>query len=99
MFGTFRDKLKESGTTYRGDFKEKVDAKSAAIHDSKATLNGLPDLGFFIYMVINCFIWILLGFAIMQKVQYLHCSILRHQNFYSPKYLIKILLECSFSNC
>ena len=68
IFGTFRDKLKESGTTYRGGSEEKVDTKSAAIHDSKASLNGLPDLGFCIYMIINCFIWILLGFAIVNKV-------------------------------
>ena len=35
MFGTFRDKLKESGTSYRGGSEEKVDAKTVAIHDSK----------------------------------------------------------------
>ena len=27
MFGTFRDKLKETGTSYRGGSEEKVDAK------------------------------------------------------------------------
>ena len=69
IFGTFRDKLKESGTTYRGGSVEKVDAKSAAIHDSKASLNKLPDLGFSIYMIINCAIWILFGFAVIQQVQ------------------------------
>ena len=50
MFGTFRDKLKETGTTYSGGSEEATDAKSAAIHDSKATLKGFPDLGFCIYM-------------------------------------------------
>ena len=50
MFGTFRDKLKETGTTYSGGSEEATDAKSAAIHDSKATLKGFPELGFCIYM-------------------------------------------------
>ena len=27
MFGTFRDKLKETGTSYKGGSEEKVDAK------------------------------------------------------------------------
>ena len=40
MFGTFRDKLKEKGTSYRGGSEEKVDDKTAAIHDAKATLAG-----------------------------------------------------------
>jgi len=35
MFGTFRDKLKEHGTSYKGGSEEKVDAKAAAVHDSK----------------------------------------------------------------
>ena len=61
--------MKESGTSYRGASEEKVDAKSAAIHDAKASLNGLPDLGFVIYAIINCFIWILLGQAIIQQVR------------------------------
>ena len=71
IFGTFRDKLKESGTTYRGGSEEKVDAKSAAITDSKASLNSLPDLGFSIYMLINCTIWVLLGLAVTQQVNIL----------------------------
>merc|ERR1712029_710882 len=59
MFGTFRDKLKETGaSTYRGGSEEKTDAKSAAIHDSKATL-GLPEAGFTIYIGVNCMIWAL----------------------------------------
>ena len=41
MFGTFRDKLKEKGTSYRGGSEEKVDDKTAAIHDAKATLAGI----------------------------------------------------------
>ena len=40
MFGTFRDKLKEKGTSYRGGSEEKVDEKTAAIHDAKASLAG-----------------------------------------------------------
>ena len=57
MFGTFRDKLKETGTSYKGGSEEKVDAKSAAIHDAKASLRGFPDAGFAIYIMINCAIW------------------------------------------
>ena len=34
-FGTFRDKLKEHGTSYKGGSEEKVDEKSASVHDSK----------------------------------------------------------------
>ena len=40
IFGTFRDKLKETGTSYRGGSEEKVDDKTAAIHDAKASLSG-----------------------------------------------------------
>ena len=64
MFGTFRDKLKESGTSYRGGSEEKVDAKTVAIHDSKSSLSGLPDLGFVIYISLNCLAWTLLGLKI-----------------------------------
>ena len=53
MFGTFRDKLKETGTTYSGGSEEAIDAKSAAIHDSKATLKGFPDLDFAIYIALK----------------------------------------------
>ena len=67
IFGTFRDKLKETGTSYRGGSEEKVDAKSAAIHDSKASLAGLPDPGFFIYITLNCGIWALLFMAVQKK--------------------------------
>ena len=35
IFGTFRDKLKEAGTSYKGGSEEKVDEKTVAIHDSK----------------------------------------------------------------
>jgi len=59
MFGTFRDKLKETGTSYKGGSEEKVDAKTAAIHDSKASLTGLPDLGFAIYIGLNIISWVL----------------------------------------
>ena len=48
-----------------------MDAKSAAITDSKASLNSLPDLGFSIYMLINCTIWVLLGLAVTQQVNIL----------------------------
>ena len=60
MFGTFRDKLKESGT-YKGGSEEKVDAKTVAIHDSKSSLFGLPDPGFVVYISLNCLAWALLG--------------------------------------
>ena len=67
MFGTFRDKLKETGTTYKGGVEENVDAKTAAIHDAKASLKGLPDAGFAIYMTINFSIWVLVWFAIRKQ--------------------------------
>ena len=44
MFGTFRDKLKETGpSTYRGGSEEKVDTKTASAHDAKASLTTPPD--------------------------------------------------------
>ena len=67
MFGTFRDKLKETGTSYRGGSEEKVDDKTAAIHDSKASLYGLPDPGFVIYITLNCAIWTLLWKAVRKE--------------------------------
>ncbi len=60
IFGTFRDKLKDTGTTYRGASEEKVDQKTATLHDAKATLQGLPEPGFAIYMATNCAIWAML---------------------------------------
>merc|ERR1719357_602102 len=58
MFGTFRDKLKDTGaSTYKGGSEEKTDAKTAAIHDSKATL-GLPEPGFAIYIGANVLVWV-----------------------------------------
>ena len=54
IFGTFRDKLKEKGTTYNGNSEEKIDPKTVALHDSKATLKGFPDLGFAIYIALKC---------------------------------------------
>ena len=67
MFGTFRDKLKETGTSYKGGSEEKVDEKTAAIHDAKASLAGLPDFGFAIYISLNCAIWALLWCAITNQ--------------------------------
>ena len=89
MFGTFRDKLKETGTSYKGGSEENVDAKSAAIHDSKASLRGLPDAGFAIYIMINCVIWAMVWLAI-QKQYGLHewhlCNIIEKSAiFFSTK--------------
>ena len=70
MFGTFRDKLKES-SSYKGGSEEKTDAKSVAIHDTKASLASLPEPGFAIYITLNCVIWTSLWFAI-QKQHGLH---------------------------
>jgi len=67
IFGTFRDKLKETGTSYRGGSEEKVDDKTAAIHDAKASLAGRPDPGFVIYIGLNCAIWALLWFSIQKQ--------------------------------
>lgn len=66
IFGTFRDKLKETGV-YKGGSEEKVDEKSAAIHDAKASLLGLPDPGFATYIALNCGIWALLYLAVQDK--------------------------------
>ena len=52
--------MKDKGTSYRGASEEKVDEKTAAVHDSKASLAGLPDLGFAIYLGLNCLAWWLL---------------------------------------
>ena len=40
MVPTFRDKLKESGTSYKGGSEEKVDTKTTSIHDRKASLSS-----------------------------------------------------------
>lgn len=64
MFGTFRDKLKEKGTLYRGGSEDQVDEKTAALHDVKASLNTAPDPGFVIYIGLNCFIWAILWYAV-----------------------------------
>ena len=60
IFGTFRDKLKENGTTYNGNSEEKVDPKTVAFHDSKATLKGFPDLGFAIYIALKYVLFFLI---------------------------------------
>ena len=70
MFGTFRDKLKETGpSTYRGGSEEKVDTKTASAHDAKASLTTPPDAGFVIYMGVNCAIWAILWLAVRQEYQ------------------------------
>ena len=40
MFGTFRDRLKETGTSYKGGSEERVDERAASVHDAKASLRG-----------------------------------------------------------
>jgi hypothetical protein len=67
MFGTFRDKLKETGTSYRGGSEEKVDEKAASVHDAKASLVGLPDAGFAIYIGLNCVVWSVLWLVVRQQ--------------------------------
>ena len=83
MFGTFRDKLAEDGTSYRGGSEEKVDnalltrslisnlnqvdKRSASAHDAKASLLTPPDPGFAIYMVLNLCVWIGLWFAVTRQ--------------------------------
>ena len=67
MFGTFRDKLKETGTSYRGGSDENIDDKSAAIRDAKASLRGFPDLSFSLYMALNCGIWALLLVGVQKQ--------------------------------
>ena len=67
MFGTFRDKLKESGTSYQGGAEEKLDAKTVAIHDTKASLLGLPDPGFAAYLALTCCAWPLVWWALTSQ--------------------------------
>ena len=67
MFGTFRDKLKEKGTSYKGASEDTVDDKAAAIHDAKASLAGLPDIGFALYICSNCTIWAILWLAVQKQ--------------------------------
>ena len=67
MFGTFRDKLKESGTSYKGGSEDKVDEKAASVHDAKASLKGLPEPGFAIYMAVNCCFWALIWFGVSKQ--------------------------------
>ena len=67
MFGTFRDKLKEKGTTYNGGSEEKVDEKSVRLHDTKANFSKtLPEVGFVIYMSLNILLWGILYCAFKQ---------------------------------
>ena len=40
--------------------KHQVDEKSARVHDSKASLLGLPDASFVIYLSLNCIVWVLI---------------------------------------
>jgi len=67
IFGTFRDKLKESGTTYQGGSEKKVDEKSARVHDTKASLVGFPDVSFVIYLALNLIVWVLIWKAAVSK--------------------------------
>ena len=66
LFGTFRDKLKESGTSYRGGSEEKVDDRSAAVHDAKASL-GIPEPEFAVYLGLNCAVWAAVWLAARQQ--------------------------------
>lgn len=67
MFGTFRDKMKEDGTSYIGGSEEKTDAKSVAIHDTKANLYSMPGVGYVVYISINLLIWGFLWMAVMDN--------------------------------
>jgi len=55
-FGTFRDKLSEKGSTYKGGASS-VSTKAAATHDAKATLLGLPSWDFVLYLALNAGAW------------------------------------------
>ena len=44
-------------TLYKGGSEERVDDKAASVHDAKASLRGLPEPGFAVYMAINCCFW------------------------------------------
>ena len=64
---TFRNKLKETGISYKGGSEEKVDDRTAAIHDAKASITGLPEPSYAIYIILNCAIWALLWFALQKQ--------------------------------
>ena len=59
MFGTFRDRLKETGTSYSGAAEGRLDDKAAIVHDARASLLGLPDAGSAIYLSLNCAVWVM----------------------------------------
>ena len=53
IFGTFRDKLKESGTSYKGGSEEKVDTKTTSIHDRKASLSSEKNVRIFVCLYLD----------------------------------------------
>jgi sterol desaturase/sphingolipid hydroxylase (fatty acid hydroxylase superfamily) len=67
MFGTFRDQMRQDKTSYKGAADLNVDKKRAAALDGKANLFARPELGFSIYIGLNCFIWSLLWFAVSKQ--------------------------------
>ena len=52
--------------------KYQVDEKSARIHDTKATLLGLPDPSFVIYLALNCLVWVLIWKSTKEPLPYLN---------------------------
>ena len=111
IFGTFRDKLKESGTTYQGGSEEKVsntcspddiqedlhpyqvDEKSARVHDTKATLLGLPDASFVIYLGLNCIVWALVWKEAGTRQPYLNPHLLAALASVGPVGLAQLMVS------
>ena len=58
--GVDRSELRFRLRFYRGASEEKVDARTVAVHDSKSSLAGAPDLGFLLYLGLTCLTWALL---------------------------------------
>ena len=66
-FGTFRDKLTLTSSTYKGGAEDMIDDKVAAINDAKATIYGLPDIDTVIYNTLNLLVWFTIFLAVRQE--------------------------------
>ena len=56
--------------------RHQVDEKSARVHDTKASLVGLPDASFVIYLGLNCIVWALVWNGAATKQPFLNPHVL-----------------------
>ena len=56
--------------------RHQVDEKSARVHDTKASLVGLPDASFVIYLGLNCIVWALIWNGAATKQPFLNPHVL-----------------------